>query len=375
MMPVVRAHRLHAAVQQVDSRLVGVDVAWTDNARGQSNGQLSCWGKNITDQVLVAQDGQHLPMIRTPNYNELVGPVTADKIHCGSGATFKDVWDNLETYIGYTGVICKRPEVLKKIVMRFQSAFVGVHQGQTRNICPSNFSYQTATASDPRNLLLVATSTGIYAHTDGVGYKKLLAHTVQDDGMVQSHWFEAEESDYAPGSSQLPDEKKGIARVSKLGLEGAGDRCNRMLIISIPLKQTAPREEYGGCTYRSMSVQEVGTCRAARLSVGDVVGTATGPAHMEVEVDETEYVMCTQIEWHVLVSKRKSDEVTISEDDAELVAKDMMKQYGLCDAMCNLSELGPWVHALEEKHMAQIADTMQTVAKVDPAMEPQSVIT
>ena len=53
--------------------------------------------------------------------------------------------------------------------------------------------------------------------------------------------------------------------------------------------------------------------------------------------------------------------------DAELVAKDIMNQYGLCNAVCKLSELTPCLHKLEQVHMDEIRRNLETTGKaVDP---------
>jgi hypothetical protein len=342
--PTVRAANLHEAVQKVDSRLQGLDVAWTDNARGTVGGMLTCWGKNITDMKLRAEFG-NLPMIRSPNHDELLGPIDAGKVHCG-GVTFEELYASLEDHICYMGHKLSRKPALKKVVMRFQCAFVGLHAGQKRNLCVETYSYQTRDAKDPRNLLLVVTPTGVYVHTDGVGYTKLLAH-IRENGKILSNWFEAEESACADGA---PQKKKA----AKLGVEGCGDQSNRMLVFSIPLKQREVCSEVftEEVVYRSLSAPEVGKCSAARLNVGAVYGEAA-TSDMELEVDDTEQITCTQLDWKVLVSK--AGEVTISEADAKLVAKEIMQQYACCDAMCKLSELDACLHELETKHLAQIA--------------------
>lgn len=397
--PLVRSQNLDKVVRQAHSALRGYDIAWVDNKRGVSAGSLSCLGKNITDQRLVAKDGATVPVVRTENYDETLGPIDAGKIECGHALTFEDVWANLEKHIEYMGYrTCKRPSEVKKVVMRFQNAFVGVTEGESREVVPSNFSYQTSDEKEPRNLLLVVTPTGIYAHTDGVGYKNLFSHVVSEgtDG-VKSHWFQAEETDFAAGHAQVEDTKqndtdKKTARVTTIGVKGSGARCNRMLIFSVPLKKkpvstplppSPPSSFEDGAAYRGIGMQacddesdslvyrslSVAQCRAARLNIGDEEGEAQ-KMEMDLEVDDDEPVMCTQIDYNVLVAKKGRMEVTISDEAAEFVAKDIWRQYQLCDEVCKLSELPACLHKLEKSHLNEIDETKKAVIHAATANSP-----
>jgi hypothetical protein len=351
-------------------------------------------GKNITDQRLEAADGKFIPLIRSENHNETLGPVAAEKILCGRGGralnygpdalTFKDVWNELDTVVAYKGfTISSKPPNIKTVVMRYQHAFVGIHEGEHRNLCPVNYSYQTRNTNDPKNLILVVTQDAIHVHCDGVGGQKLMAHMKGRDGKLMSKWFRVDESEFGPGSAQeesvgekrssrwaFPDEKTDA---QLLGVKGVAARGHRMLIFSIPLKQKIQEpmvnNEGEPFVYRSLGANpEVVKCRAARLSVGDEFGE-TDVEELDLQVDPTEQIMCTQIDWNVLVTSKGSNEVTISDADAELVAKDLMKSYGACDAICKLSELVPCLHKMQEAHWKQIAATTSVVLKKNSTVD------
>ena len=377
--PKANSNNLHSVVNKINNEYQGVTVAWTDNVRAVQNKTLSCIGKNITDQRLEAEDGQHLPLVRTQNLNETLGIVNANQINCGEAGTFMEVWEKMEAHIGYRykGEIKRGP--IKKVVMRFQEAFVPVEDGKTRNVAPSNFSYQTFDASNPCNLLVVVTPTGICAHTDGVGFQKLLAHTTAEDGSIKECWFKAEESEFAAGHVQVEVGTKpsGGDRSKTLGLLGSGERCNRMLIFSIPLEQKLSSETsfdddavIGGSlgdsdapVFRSLGGSPPPSkCRAARLSLGSAVGDAIRH-DMDLVVNMDQPVLCTQIDYNVLVAPHGGNEVTISEHDAKRVANSLTFQYGLCDAVCKLSELPVCLHQLEKKHTEHIQQTFEAVAK------------
>ena len=307
MAPRCNASNLNRVLKDMNNRYVGVDVAWTDNARGVSNSALSCFGKNITDQRLVSKHGDTLPFARTQNFDETLGVISPDRVVCGD-FTFKDVWEHLEDHLAYSNYKICRKNAPTTIAMRFQTAFVPVTNGETHSIAPANFSYQTSDPNNPRNLLIVVTPTGLYAHTDGVGYKKLMAHTEGVDTKIKESWFEAQQTDFTTGSTQVEAESSRLtrsiphnekrAKISKLGIDTSGPRCNRMLIFSIPLKQTDNVNHRGvgdvevngdedgfrslggggggGPIYRSMGAVDVheAKCRAARLNVGGEIGDA-----------------------------------------------------------------------------------------------------
>jgi hypothetical protein len=403
-----------------DGRLTSVTTAWTDNSRGvntSSTGKpaLSCYGRNITDQRLTSKDGQPIPFVRSHNFDELLGPIDPHRVDCGEEGSFADVWEKLPSlieYMGYSfggggekegageGGAREPPALPKKVVMRFQNAFVSVEEGKTRQVAPSNFSYQTRDEEDPCNLLLIVTPTGTYAHTDGVGYTTLHSHTKDEAGGVISNWFEAEQTDFAVGHSQVeePAETKGAAtdpsppsskraKVTSLGVAGSGARCGRMLVFSIPLKQkpiatlgaavgdsfafegeevcvyrslVATDVDDENVAYRSLGATTVGKARAARLNVGEEAGRAAVSAGRALVFDPTQAVMCTQIDYDVLIGKA-GEKLTVSSETAEFVTKDILRQYALCDATCRLSELPACLHKMTDEHKARIAATFTAV--------------
>jgi hypothetical protein len=360
--PQIDTSALLKAVESSNKKYTTVLTAWTDNMRGVTTGPagapvLSCFGSNITDQRLVSQDGVPIPFVRSENYDEHLGCVAPENLLCGDAGTFADLWRDLDAVLETMKLKLEgKPSVCGDVVVRLQNCFVSVEEGKTRQVAPANFSYQTSDVSDPCNLLLVVTPTGISVHTDGVGYTKLFSREAKD-GEVLDSWYEAEKTDFAVGHAQTADGEKGPsskkrARVASLGIEGSGARCGRMLIFSVPLKQQ-PRPPTRSCylpewgLFRSLGVDNgdddatfrslcagapvVGLARAARLNVGDEAGRRPLPEGepKTLTVDERHPVVCTQIDYNVLVGKEWQT-LTISEETAEFVVKDMDRQYALC---------------------------------------------
>ena len=395
--PEVDLGNLRAVVASEAPDMKVVTVAWTDSQRGVTNGMygptLSCWGKNITDQKLSSKDALHqLPYIRSENLDEKLGVADTDDILCGMGGlTLTDVIENFMSHAKYRqldsitmGHHCKR----QKVVVGFQSAIVPIWPDQTREVAPTNYSYQTKDARNPCNLLILATPTGIYVSADGVGTTPLLAHEVHGTNVTQ-HYFKVSKTDCEAGAEQTaevgskrPSEcvDKRVAKVVHLGLKGSGPKNNRMLVITVPLKQTepppSPRGDSVGMTYRSLSdntlsseyavfrscgsVPEVGKCHAARLDVGVESGEAVSMKGMDLVQDPDQPIRCTQIDYNVLVANEKSS-VTISHQAAKAIVDEISDQYKLCDHVCKLSELPACLHKLEKKHMDVIAETLSTV--------------
>lgn len=376
----VACSNMASIASRVDSKYTGVTTAWTDNARGASGGVLSCVGKNITDQRMVSEDGAVIPYLRTQNYDEWLGIVDAERVLAtGDGDTVAHVLSHMNKYMAYTGKTLKKAPEAKKVVMRYQNAFVGLHKGTTRHVAPANFSYQTYSSDDPRNALLVFTPMGVYAHVDGVGSKPLLANELKGTATLENKWFKVEESDTAVGHAMVNDGVDAGARKTKaieIGVKGSGTRANRVLIMSVPLKQK-PRAPTRGMSfyegdddespvYRSLAatLPPIGKARAARLGVGETHGEEE-VKHQELEVDESEAVVITQIDYNTVTLEGESSSVAVGEDAIEFAIRDMERQYRLCDATCKLSELPAMLHTLEAQHLEYIHKTFHAVSK-DP---------
>ena len=391
--PQIDTSALSKAVAASNKRYTAVLTAWTDNVRGVTTGPngaaaLSFFGPNITDQRMVSKDGEPIPFVRSENCDEYLGCVAADRLLCGDVGTFADLWRDLEPRLETAQLKLEgKPAACPDVVLRLQNCFVSSEPGTTRQVAPSNLSYQTSDAADPRNLLVVVTPTGVSVHTDGVGPTTLFSREVTDGELVD-RWFEAQMTDFAVGHAQAAepaDEARAAssstkrARVTPLGIEGSGPRCGRMLVFSVPLKQRPPRptlrslsadddDLFGnGCVYRSLSV---GVARAARLNVGDEAARASLPNESKtLTVDEGQPVVCTQIDYNVLVGKEKGQTLTISDEVAEFVVKDMDRQYALCGEGKHgrLSTVYKCLKKLTKQDMAKIKETFEACADASPA--------
>lgn len=391
------------------------DVAWNDNARGTKGGSLSCWGKNITDARIVAEDGTHLPFVRPDNMDEELGIVPADKLWMvdadGTRVDVHTVLRNLSQRVAYrdmfSSVDMRLPEAAHaappKVVFRVQNAWVPLPgDGKApRKIAPAHMSYQTASRNDPRNLLVVGTPEGIFVHADEPGIHKLKAHrTSSCSEAVQAHWFTASASDELVGKASCLSRKASSCDVGKkdaahevtVGLEGMGARSNCFLILSIPRKQAPPLPahwfldddwsevpKYRGLTLAAKEedweegwdeddeqvvYRSLGTSRAAVVGVDGAPGMEVAPHDVKMDMvrDESEAIVATLLLYNTLHGGDQVDSV-----DLALAVADMEGIYDrateLGGTRCPLSRLPACLHELEVAHTNQIHRVMANGAQ------------
>ncbi len=106
------------------------------------------------------------------------------------------------------------------------------------------YNYQTTSADDPKNLVLLCTTQGVAVQADAPGAQRLYHHSVDDDGQAHKYWLEAERTRHAVGGAQQESEDeaaaaaaRGKATASVIGVRALGTRFNVLMTIQVPLKQ------------------------------------------------------------------------------------------------------------------------------------------
>jgi hypothetical protein len=219
-------------------------ISWNDVSRYTSvGGGLSSVGSNITDVKLVGKNGQSFFTIRTDNWNEKVGTVSA-----------QDVAVIIETENGLTPITLKKylqdnglsSGLDDKVSIRFQTTFLPIEDDDhgVVEFCTDSYSYNTPDPSDPKNLLLLCTTQGLTLHTNKDSHQKLFLHSKDSNGKLINRWLEAEETDYKVGAEQIETDKqveenmkRGKASSGVIGTKAMGQRFNALLTVQIPLKQ------------------------------------------------------------------------------------------------------------------------------------------
>jgi huntingtin len=261
-------------------------VSWDDASRGTvGDGELSSWGSNITDTRLKARDGTQLFTVRSDNWDEKLGCVSASEILLSAGQTLDHGLGSLQTitlreflrdgthgaYAGLEPGCDLSSDTLDACVsIRFQTTFLpipsssgGDEQSQDGEsgseieprrdrleIAPEAYNYNMHDVDDPRNLILLCTSQGVAVQQDGVGAQRLFHHAVDPiDGSIHRHWLEAERTEYRVGGAQAESEQeraralaRGKASLSLIGIRAMGARCNALMTIQVPLKQQQSRK-------------------------------------------------------------------------------------------------------------------------------------
>ncbi|CAE7735853.1 unnamed protein product, partial [Symbiodinium sp. CCMP2456] len=192
----------------------GCVVSWDDVCRSHGPADaLSSGGPNITDARLKARSGQALYTVRSCNWNERLGKVSADDIFVLvpgqeelAPVSLREYLKNIGEYGGYAGLAPDTDlsdlEADDAVSIRFQTTFLPVLEDGSMEFCAEAFNYQTRSEEDPKNLVLLCTSQGAALQQQGVGNQRLFLHDVQADGRISRRWLEAQRTGHRVGGSQ-----------------------------------------------------------------------------------------------------------------------------------------------------------------------------
>jgi len=286
-------------------------VSWDDVERGTSSGALSCYGANITDTRLFAKNRTQLYTVRSDNWNEKLGRVSADEIALIAGTrpvTLRDYLHDMGKYGAYAGLKagldlgCAAMD--SEVSIRFQTTFLPISDGGLE-FAPEMYSYQTRSEDDPCNLLLLATTQGVAVQADQVGSTKLFHHAVEQtptgNAEIAEHWLVAEASRFGVGTGQRETdeearraEEAGKATTAVLGVRAMGTRFNALMTVQVPLDQewkrkARKRDEEREARYAALA-GSMNERRAARRAKGIrgfeiFVKTLTGKTITLADVD------------------------------------------------------------------------------------------
>jgi huntingtin len=208
---------------------------------------------------LKSKGGEQLFTVRADNWNEKLGRVSASEVALvssldGSSApapvTLRDFLKSIGRrgeYAGLSDPTDLSDEALDaECSIRFQTTFLPVSGDRgTMQFATEAYNYNTTSDSDPRNLVVLATTQGAAIQQDGAGSKKLFHHAVDPStGKAHRYWLEAERSDHKVGGAQVESVEerqdalsRGKAVSSVIGTRAMGTRFNVLMTIQIPLEQ------------------------------------------------------------------------------------------------------------------------------------------
>jgi huntingtin len=222
-------------------------ISWNDVSRYNGPNGLSAVGNNITDCKLVGRDNESFYTIRTDNWNEKIGTVSANDIAIisESNGTLKPM--TLKQYLVDAGLYSSSLD--DKVSIRFQTSFLPVKDNKTVEFCTESYSYNTQDESNPKNLLLLCTTQGTTLHKNKSRYQKLFLHGLDSNNNLVNRWLEAEETTYKVGSEQRETDeqvsenmKRNKASSSVIGIKAMGKRFNALMTVQIPLKQKEQKD-------------------------------------------------------------------------------------------------------------------------------------
>ena len=239
-------------------------VSWDDASRGVVDGCLSVYGTNITDTTLCTKSGDKLYLIRPENFNERLGKIRAKDLRLLVGNHVPNTRDedlrstSLDEYLscigvfgGYAGLDPSKNLSAKHlddfVSVRFQTVFIPMTKvdagGPVEEICAQSYSYNTHTADNPKNIMLLCSSQGT-AVLQNLPGKQRLQHHVVKIGQVQNAWLDARPTRFKVAEAQAETAAERAAAVAAgkacaraLGFKAMGLSMNTVMTIQIPLVQ------------------------------------------------------------------------------------------------------------------------------------------
>jgi len=209
-----------------------VNVTWEDNARFKN----SCWGPCISDMTLQVND-RRLPVIRTPNFEDLTWDVEIDKIPLVVGnesgeplrtVTLKEYLQNFRDYLhnpnDWTGsnrsLLADRDT---HVIMSAQACFLPVPKTGEAKFNVAIFNYQS-TPSNPAVLAIVATAAGTSAQV------------VECSGGAQKLYFNKNGEKCSFVGQRLSDFRAEAGKPQDGPMTAEEKQQNMIIIIQVPLK-------------------------------------------------------------------------------------------------------------------------------------------
>ena len=367
-------------------------VAWNDGKRAVSKNSLNypnmvtSIGSCITDTRVESKDGEFLPFLKPENLNETLGVTSASNIlftdKNGNTVTAQYILENAQQYIGYNGYSKIDTKVSKdeKVVVRVQSTFVPLKKGSKKLIVPSHYSYQTFDDDNPCNVIITGTPTGIYGQCDATGINKLYGHSLEVDGTINNHWFEAVPTKYGIGMHQHKEDNSDqyTANPVQLGFKEMGATCNTFLVMSFQREQpltNTPRnfllsaDPYNEChpapIYRSCSS---GVTSAARLNLDKNIVGQKKLSHFDAIRKNNCPIMLTIHKYYT--TEYETGNFKVQPSDIAMAIGDMENIYKLCDQSGKLSNLP----VMQEVLTQDTINTFHNKLKNDPVSDPYSFV-
>ena len=348
-----------SALKEIGSNLECLKVSWDDSKRFvDDDGEISCWGPNITDTTLMDKDGYPLFTMRPQNWADPVCTKKSSEICLIDSATGTPIllsrWlREAGRHGGYMGLpqnLDLSSDLDDQVSLRFQTTFVPENT-EFQSKC---YNYQTTSSLEPKNLILYCTTQGTAVHQDMPGGTFLRQHKTRDDAhTTDSFYIKAETSQYTVGSHDHSASNNhlvnGYCPASVFGIQELGQRQNFVMTVQIPLKAKKPAfraigsNKTPGVITRGLSFgarvdtsppRSIGVSSAARLSLGSCAerGIAGLAKRSNFERDPSQRITVTIIAFNAVTRGVPSIA------DVKLAAGDVKKMFSKSKARKRIEE-------------------------------------
>ncbi len=192
---------------------------------------------NKRRQMITDNGDGVLYTIRSDNWNETIGCVNAAEVILQTQAVANV---RLDEYLKSINMFSYQRDHLVSI--RFQTCFIPTYDSDIDGTAfiPESYNYQTLTLENPKNMLLLCTTQGVFERTDRPGFQKLFVTDMEGS----EKWLSCTGTRFGVGGEQneTTEEKDRNKRQNKasalpIGIQEMGQRLNVLMVIQIPLKQ------------------------------------------------------------------------------------------------------------------------------------------
>ena len=214
----------------------------------------------------MGKDGSNFLVVRSDNFDERIGQVRASDVAVVVGnvpesaggetpdslrpITLQEYLERAGDFGSYAGVPAGTSlfdaDRDAKVGIRFQVVFLPADEEGSVDMYNSACNYQTLSAEDPKNVILLATTQGTFLQQDGPGSVPQYLHKKDEESPTgySCTYLEALRTKHGVSMEQKETEEEAAAAAAAgkatsgvLGIRSMGKGFNRLMTVQVPLKQ------------------------------------------------------------------------------------------------------------------------------------------